>query len=126
MAPASVKAKFLAVAFSASPDAQAPAWPNWNNKKRSRKNNLSEDWQKYLEVWKRQKIPYALETNESTWTSVVNISPQVPIHQATMGLLIRPLLMASQTRYSSTPPTSPRRTNIFTWGSSFKDKKSRS
>ena len=29
MAPASIKAKFLAVAFSASPDAQAPAWPNW-------------------------------------------------------------------------------------------------
>lgn len=53
------------------------------------------------------------------WTSDVNIDAQVPIHQATNGFVILPVRTASITRYSSTPPTSPSITIIFTVGSAW-------
>ena len=40
----------------------------------------------------------------------------ISTHQATSGFVIRPSLIASQMRYSSVPPTSPRRTIILMFG----------
>uniref|UniRef100_A0A6B0UL89 Putative secreted protein n=1 Tax=Ixodes ricinus TaxID=34613 RepID=A0A6B0UL89_IXORI len=51
------------------------------------------------------------------WTSDANMLAHVPMHHATRGLLRTPLFRASHTSYSSTPPTSPSSTSIFTWGS---------
>lgn len=45
-------------------------------------------------------------------TSKGKIDAHVPMHHATRGFVIRPLLSASHTSYSSDPPTSPRRTSI--------------
>ena len=38
-------------------------------------------------------------------TSDENMVAHVPMHQATMGLVMRPDSMAADTRYSSVPPT---------------------
>lgn len=48
---------------------------------------------------------------EASLTSEVNIPAQVPMHQATSGLVILPDFICSITLYSSTPPTWKRKVN---------------
>lgn len=46
----------------------------------------------------------------------IRLHSHVPMHQATIGLVSVPSLIASQIRYSSVPPTSPSNTIILTCG----------
>ena len=68
-----------------------------------------------LALQKIQHVQIVPRLNKST--SVLNILEHVPIHQATTGFLIRPSFNALEIEYSSTPPTSPKRTIIFASGS---------
>lgn len=61
-------------------------------------------------------LPKTWEFSCDRLTSKGKIDAHVPMHHATRGFVIRPLLSASHTSYSSAPPTSPRRTSICKGG----------
>ena len=64
-------------------------------------------------------IRWIIWTQLLTCTSVEKTSEHVPMHHATIGFVILLSFNKSQTVYSSIPPTSPRRTSIFIFGSSY-------
>lgn len=66
------------------------------------------DLQKSVMIYHQKSVKSVMTPH----TSKGKIEAQVPMHQDTRGFVIRPLLSASHTSYSSAPPTSPRSTNI--------------
>ena len=64
----------------------------------------------------QQRSVHAIRDTVFDWMLRLHTFAHVPKHHATTGFVMRPSTIARHTSYSSTPPTSPSNTIIFTDG----------